>query len=209
MEHWKDIDGFEGYQVSDHGRVRSFWKVHHGRGGRRYLSNECYIMPMSDDGNGYLKVTLKRGDKNFCRKVRRLVAEAFIPQTDPDSDTVDHIKSGLEGKLDNSVSNLRWISRRENVQKAYRDGRHDARIFRSMRDVILTDLQTGYEWYFDSVCDAADFMNVHQSSVSHTLARGGGKISHFIVETPNREDRLLYSTWEARIASEVRDLHYD
>lgn len=41
MEHWKDIAGFEGYQVSDQGRVRSFWqRPIRGRGARREIHYE-------------------------------------------------------------------------------------------------------------------------------------------------------------------------
>lgn len=82
MERWKDIDGFPGYQVSDKGNVRTFWQKRHyptGYGTYRYLSDTPSLMSQSDDGNGYMKVMLYSKDdgKRYCKKVHRLVAEAF------------------------------------------------------------------------------------------------------------------------------------
>ena len=63
--------------------------------------------------NGYKSVTLKiTNDANLCRLVHRLVAEAFIENNDDTKIFVDHIDTN---KLNNNVSNLRWVSHKENM----------------------------------------------------------------------------------------------
>lgn len=196
MEKWKDIPNFEGYQVSDQGRVRSFWKRKHydeGYGCYWCLSNEPSIMRQSDDGNGYMKVMLycRNDGRRYCKKVHRLVAEAFIPHNDED-DTVDHIQSGSLGKLDNSVENLRWMPRADNIRKAYRDGVCDDRIRSQRKDIIATDLWTGETAYFSSIQEASDMLRLDRTSISHVLCGDIHKTSHYTFEYAGRGDVLLY-----------------
>lgn len=202
MEEWRDIEGFPGYQVSNFGQVRSFWRKRHypsGYGTYRYLSNEPIVMSQSDDGNGYMKVMLysRLDGKRYCKKVHRLVAEAFIPQPYGDAEyTVDHIRSGPEGKLDNSIWNLQWITRRENIQKAYRDGVCNERIAQQRRDVIAIDLWTGREFYFESVREAADELGLASSAIPHVLNGDMWRTSHYRFEYAGLEERLLYGNDE-------------
>ena len=197
MEEWRDIKGFTGYQVSNRGNVRTFWKKKRyptGYGTYRYLESTPTIMSQSDDGNGYMKLMLysQEDNRRYCKKVHRLVAEAFI-EHDAEHDTVDHIQSGRNGKLDNSVENLRWISRSENIKKAYRDGICDSRIRSQRKDIMVTDLWTGKERYFESIDEAARELGLNRTSISHVLMGDIDKLSHYTFEYAGREDRLLYA----------------
>ena len=208
-EVWKDIPRFPGYQVSNTGFVRSFWKRKHSKTGYGcdwVLGDTPKTMNMSDDGNGYLKLMLtsRENGKRYCRKVHKLVAEAFVPNDDPAKNTVDHIKSGPEGKLDNSVENLRWMTRPDNIRKAYRDGMCDARIARSMKDVVVTDLWTGNEIYFSSIGEAADELGYTHSTISHALRLPSQRVGHYRVEYAGREDRLLYGDDDNKLISWLR-----
>lgn len=198
MEEWRDIEGFPGYQVSNQGRVRTFFKKKHyptGYGTYRTLSDEPMIMSTSDDGNGYMKLMLysKEDGRRYCKKVHRLVAEAFI-EHDKSDDTVDHILSGEIGKLDNSVANLRWVPRAENIKKAYRDGMCEDRIRRQCKPILATDLWTREEIYFPSIEIASRRLGIDRSSISHVLLGDCEKTSHYIFEYLYGEDRLLYDT---------------
>lgn len=188
MEIWKDIHNFPGYQVSNKGRIKSFQKG-------RWNKNKPKIMKTSDDGNGYLKVMLYSNvdNKRYCKKVHRLVAEEFIKHND-ENDTVDHIKSGPLGKLDNSVENLRWISRRENIKKAYDDGMCNERIHKSRKPIISINLYTNEEQYFNSIEEASFKLNIDRTSISHVLLGDREKTSHYSFEYAGREERLLYGT---------------
>lgn len=76
-EQWKDIDGHPGYQVSDRGRVRSFWRARGGVGGYFMSTTPQRIMKLdTHNSRGYLGVIL-RGSNMKC--VHRLVAQAFCP----------------------------------------------------------------------------------------------------------------------------------
>lgn len=194
-EIWKDIEGFPGYQVSNLGNVRSFLRKKHyptGFGCFWEIGDTPRIVRASDDGNGYLKVMIysKITKQRHCIKVHRLVAEAFIPH-DPEDDTVDHIVSGREGKLDNSVGNLRWIPRRDNIQKAYRDGMCDDRIRRQNKAIVATRLDTGEEFFFRSIKEASEALGIERTNISHVLRMDIESTHGYLFEYAGREDMLL------------------
>ena len=110
QEQWKPIQEFNGeYEVSNLGRVRSM-KQYGGQIGR--------IMPQTKQHHGYHAVMFWMNNNAYCRKVHRLVAEAFIPNPD-NLKEVNHI----DGNHDNNqVSNLEWITHQANVQHSFDTG---------------------------------------------------------------------------------------
>lgn len=101
-EVWKDIDGFNGlYQISSHGRIKSFRK------GKRFHSQEEYLLSPTITDNGYESVTLYLAPKNRHKfLVHRLVALTFIPNPNNYS-SVNHKD---ENKRNNHVDNLEWCT---------------------------------------------------------------------------------------------------
>ena len=110
QEQWKPIQEFNGeYEVSNLGRVRSM---------KRYQGMVGRIMPQTIQRKGYYAVTFWMNNKAYCRKVHRLVIEAFTPN--PDSlPCINHIDGN---KLNNHVSNLEWCTYQANMQHAVRTG---------------------------------------------------------------------------------------
>lgn len=110
MEEWKDIEGYEGlYQVSNEGRVKSLDRyVDNFWGTKQFVRGR--ILKETTDKDGYLMVYLCKDGKPKGRKVHRLVAEAFIPNTE-NKPQIDHINTVRD---DNRVENLRWVSCKEN-----------------------------------------------------------------------------------------------
>jgi hypothetical protein len=105
-EVWRDIQGYEGlYQVSSHGRVKSL-----KRGGR--------LVVLTISKFGYQCISLYKKYHRLPVKVHRLVAEAFIPNTENKSQ-VNH-KDG--NKTNNHYSNLEWVTPSENISHAYKNG---------------------------------------------------------------------------------------
>lgn len=112
-EIWRDIKGYEGlYQISNLGRVKSM----HGR--RPRILKPGMMGTGYREGTGYLFVILCKNGVPKKRKVHRLVATAFIPNTCHEPQ-VNH-KDG--NKLNNRVDNLEWCSATHNICHAYRTG---------------------------------------------------------------------------------------
>lgn len=106
QETWKDIKDFEGmYQVSDLGRVRSVDRF--DSMGRLHQSD---IKAIRDNGKGYKIVQMYKGNKPKIGYIHRLVATAFIENTD-NKPEVHHIDSD---RSNNKLDNLQWVTTKEN-----------------------------------------------------------------------------------------------
>jgi len=103
---WKNIDGYDGtYQVSDDGQVRNV--------------KTGLTLKQQKTKFGYLAVKLFSHNKGKEYKVHRLVATAFIenPHNKPQ---VNHIDCD---RTNNDVTNLEWVTNKENSQWSIRLGR--------------------------------------------------------------------------------------
>ena len=101
MDRWHKIKGFESYEVSNTGKIR--------RNGHEKAVT---------DYNGYYHVDLYRNGKRITKRINRLVAETFIPNP-LNLPEVNH-KDG--NKHNNSVNNLEWVTKSENMKHAFRSG---------------------------------------------------------------------------------------
>lgn len=110
MEIWKKIEGYENYEVSNEGRVRSLGND---------KTRKTKILRPSDNGWGYLHVNLFKNGKSKKFKVHRLVATAFVPNMF-NLDEVNHIN---EVKTDNRAENLMWCDGKENSNWGTRNQR--------------------------------------------------------------------------------------
>lgn len=111
-EIWKDVVGYEGYyQVSNLGRVRSVPRrvARDNNGFTRHVDGR--VMKGTDNGHGYLIVSLNREGKRKNHYIHRLVAAAFCenPDVKPHINHLDHNRSN------NVCSNLEWCTVRENI----------------------------------------------------------------------------------------------
>ena len=112
MENWKDIKGYEGfYQVSNLGRVRSLERDVYFPNGTVNRHIEEKILVPNLDRYGYQYVALYLNGKAKSIKVHRLVAEAFLQNTE-NKPQVNHKN---EVKTDNFVENLEWCDNKYNA----------------------------------------------------------------------------------------------
>lgn len=112
-EIFKPIDEFNGrYLISNLGRVKSLNYI--------YPGNIGYLKPIQHHG-GYQVVHLSKDGKIYNRMIHTLVAKAFIPNPE-NKPIVNHIDGN---KANNHVSNLEWVTYKENTAHAIRIGIHD------------------------------------------------------------------------------------
>lgn len=105
-ERWKLCTENENFMVSDRGRVMRITKMSSAEHGD--------ILKGTVTGSGYRRVNFG----NQFPMIHRLVANAFLNKP-RGAEVVNHIDGD---KLNNSVSNLEWITQRENVRHAHAKG---------------------------------------------------------------------------------------
>ena len=110
-EEWKDIKDFEGlYQISNYGRVKSLERYRNSYSKKVYVPE--IIRKNGYDKNGYQILPLNKDSKKYVRKIHRLVAEAFIPNPENKKE-IDHLDCNVKNNI---FTNLRWVTRLENVR---------------------------------------------------------------------------------------------
>ena len=109
IEIWKPVKGFENYEVSNLGQVKS---LNYNR------TKEAKILRLCKNKDGYLTVTLYKNGKGYAKKVHRLVTAAFIPNPEGKTE-VNHIDGN---KTNNRVENLEWATHSENMHHAWETG---------------------------------------------------------------------------------------
>jgi hypothetical protein len=113
-EVWKNVNTRNGifigeYEVSNMGFVRSC----------KSAKNKKILSPRPER-KGYLCVHLYLNAKPYVGKIHRLVAEAFIGDR-PDNMQINHMDGN---KTNNCVSNLEYVSCKENIRHAFRVMEH-------------------------------------------------------------------------------------
>ena len=121
LEEWRSVVGYEGYEVSSCGRIRSYWKQ--GAKGRRVLEAIPHFLFPGKNPQGYVKVGLTYAYKKArLVSVHILVLEAFVGKRPNLLGQVEtrHLN---DVKDDNRIENLVWGTSKENQSDALRNGR--------------------------------------------------------------------------------------
>lgn len=147
IELWKDVEAYEGtYQVSNLGRVRSLDRYvkfptgdHLTRG--RILA-DCFQV------NGYRYVPLHINGNRKNHRIHRLVACAFLSNTENKSE-VNHKDENVNN---NRVDNLEWNTSKENANF----GTRNERMVKAQKiRVVKLDDELNLVKVYDSCIDAA------------------------------------------------------
>ena len=110
-ERWEIIAGFTGYEISTHGRVRTY-RPANGRG--PLLTEPREVRPRSIKGKPYLRVTLSDNhNRQLTKKVHILVLETFVS---PRPSTIHDGCHNNGNAKDNVLENLRWDTKKGNAQ---------------------------------------------------------------------------------------------
>ena len=150
-EIWTDIKDYEGiYQISNMGRVKNI----------KY--NRFLKMGVT---RGYQIVILSKNNKTKSFLVHRLVMKNFCPVNDMDNLQVNHKD---ENKLNNCLSNLEWMTRKENVN--YGTGiqrRAESQRFHNSRSKPIRCVETKEE--FISIRECERITGIDKASLNRCL----------------------------------------
>lgn len=140
---WKSIDGFEGlYEISESGIIKSVQRKVPNKD-TEITVRERILVPWLDSW-GYPTVCLHKDGRPHCKKVHRLLAEAFIPPFT--GEQVNHIDGN---KRNNALENLEWCTGSDNMNHAYKCGLHS-----KVKAVRIVEL----DMIFGSVSEAARYI---------------------------------------------------
>jgi HNH endonuclease/NUMOD4 motif len=103
-ERWLPVVGFDGYEISDQGRVRN-----------------CAGRILALKRGKYVRIGLYRDGVQVYRLVHRLLLEAFVGLCPPGLEACHANDIGT----DNRLTNLRWDTRSANMLDRVRNGNHN------------------------------------------------------------------------------------
>lgn len=136
---WKKINylGFQDYSITEDGKLRN--------------DVTGKILKPKIDRYGYLTIGIyNKGIKKYPT-IHRLVALTYIPN--PENKLQVNHKDG--NKLNNAVSNLEWVSNRENIIHAL-----ETKLYNNSNTIVLEDLKTTQCKKFRSLKELSKYLNV-------------------------------------------------
>lgn len=162
-EVWKDILGYDGYQVSNMGRIRNYAK----RYGMYYLLK---LQRNVKNGRVYVCLSNENGRRNL--NLARIVAHAFVDGYSDEKNTVDHRDGDV---TNNKAENLEWVTQKINNERAYMNGKkgHCAYSKNKKFQCIMVD----DKYQFKTIRALGKFLGVSESQ-AHRYLSGESKSNH-------------------------------
>lgn len=166
IEVFKNIVDFPGYQISNTGKVRS-----NKKGRVKLLSSK-----RSSYTEKYPKVTLYKDGIGHTVNVHVLVAQAFVPNDDPNNKTiVNHID---EDKSNNVYTNLEWCTYSHNNNHGTRNKKAGRGISESFalsdRANKIFAYKDGTYIFFSSATQCGKYFGRTSQLVRHIAMRNSG-----------------------------------
>ena len=177
QEIWKDIPNYNGYQVSNLGRIRTYNKVSKTeRHGERHWKNRILKPKGQTYKTGY-RVDLWKDNKPHSMLVARLVAFTFLNADINNKElTVNHIDGN---RFNNNINNLELVSLKENIQKGFETG-----LYSCCKKIKIINKNTNKEKYFISMTRASKYINQNKGYIS-------SKVNKSIFENDNYKWELI------------------
>lgn len=150
-EYWVDVLGYDGYMVSNLGRIKSLYQTHE------------MLLEKQLDKNGYETVSFPSYGRQKRLLVHRIVADNFLLNPD-NKPTVDHIN---RKRNDNRLGNLRWATHKEQGQNKSEYTKPQKIVGRDINNneikFILDSYSDGKRFGFDPIAISSN-VNGHTDS---------------------------------------------
>lgn len=175
----KEIKDYPGYSVDEEGNIYS-----------NKMKKEKQLKSWIDSKGNYLYVSLCKNNHKENRSVHSLVAETFIPNLN-NLPEIDHLD---KNKLNNQVKNLRWCTRKENLEHSYST-------MSPVRNYKITELiiEKKHIGYFKSTvlaCRYAAIKGYSYSSLMKYKHSGTSEIIQLDVTTIENGEKIIESLTE-------------
>lgn len=138
------IKGFENYEIFEDGTITGY------KGEK--------LKPIVKK-TGYCEVYLYKDGKPHYKLLHRLVAETFLPKVIGKNE-VNHIDGN---KLNNSVSNLEWCNRNENLAHAYKTGLKKNNTV--AKSILCIKIDTKERFVFSSIYQASKKLKISKGNI--------------------------------------------
>lgn len=163
-EIWKDIPNYNGYQVSNLGRVRTYNKITYTeKHGERHWKNRILKYKTKSYPTGY-RVDLWKDGKPKSLLVARLVAFTFYNEDIENRKlTVDHLDGN---RLNNNINNLELVSLAENIRRGFEKG-----LYNCQKKVKIINKETKEEKIFNSLSKGSTYMNYNNKYLSEKIKK--------------------------------------
>lgn len=167
-EVWKRIPGYEKYDVSNLGRVRSYCQP----GFKKAAPTPQRILKAGKNREGYLSVSLSSNQGRRKIDIHRLVALAFIGPP-PDGMIVCHKD---DNPANNNLENLKYGTLSENSYDALRNGRRSILYGEDHNKAKLTAKQVNeirqlYATGAYTLVELGKMFGVHHTNISLIVKR--------------------------------------
>lgn len=150
-EEWKEILGYEGYFISNMGRVKKYIK--------RY---DKYILIVQQENCRSGRMYVKIRDNGLA--VARLVGFAFVDGYSDKNNTIDHIDGN---EKNNKATNLQWVDQSTNNKLAYDRGKQVNIAYQKrgkFKKIVLND-----KYEFKTIEALSKFLGVSWTQASRYL----------------------------------------
>ena len=148
-EIFKPIPGFDGYEISNYGRVISY---------KNKVPKELTISKYS---NGYCFVSLSNHGVVKGYLLHRLVMMTFKPVDGMEKLEVNHLDCN---RTNNTLKNLEWSTPKQN--RDYRDSLNHTP---KAKTVEVTMLDSGEKKYFNTITECAEYYGVTRKAINRYL----------------------------------------
>ena len=188
---WKNIDGFDGYQVSNRGEVRSYLDRNYG-----LVDKPHFLKPREVNEFGHSHVALYKDKIQYNKSLHRIVAKAFLPNPN-NYPLVRHLNNNPR---DNRVENLAWGTYKDNTKDSIDTGTFHYNYHNFTRDEIeksvetnrtpvkAIDIETGEEQCYKSQQEAARCLHLSQGNINMALNGLRRRAGNYTFEYIDKEE---------------------